>query len=221
MLLTLELWGAWGSSLQRRCRAMKGLGGPQQCKDQILNLGDCKCPCGLVILASGTGVAKRERSTAAGVRLTALPLASLWHHASWASLFSSVRWGYYNLFANSYNPTWCGCPSAVGWIWKLETQWTEGKGNIYKDQSLSKWFLNVLKNHDNFRNIFIFPVLQCGFSFCLSLHLEVKVKSLSHVRLFEIPWTVAYQASPSMGFSRQEYWSGLPFPSSKLSPTHK
>ena len=36
-----------------------------------------------------------------------------------------------------------------------------------------------------------------------------KVKSLSRVRLFATPWTVAYQASPSMGFSRQEYWSGL------------
>ena len=36
---------------------------------------------------------------------------------------------------------------------------------------------------------------------------------LSHVRLFETPWTVAHQAPPSMGFSRQEYWSGLPFPS--------
>ena len=42
---------------------------------------------------------------------------------------------------------------------------------------------------------------------------EVKVKSLSHVRLFATPWTVAYQASPSMGFSRQEYQSALPFPS--------
>ena len=41
----------------------------------------------------------------------------------------------------------------------------------------------------------------------------MKVKSLSHVQLFVTPWTVAYQASPSMGFSRQEYWSGLPFPS--------
>ena len=40
-----------------------------------------------------------------------------------------------------------------------------------------------------------------------------KVKSLSRVRLFVTPWTVAYQASPSMGFSRQEYWSGLPLPS--------
>ena len=39
------------------------------------------------------------------------------------------------------------------------------------------------------------------------------MKSLSHVRLFETPWIVAHQASPSMGSSRQEYWSGLPFPS--------
>ena len=41
----------------------------------------------------------------------------------------------------------------------------------------------------------------------------MKVKSLSRVRLFAIPWTVAYQAPPSMGFSRQECWSGLPLPS--------
>ena len=40
-----------------------------------------------------------------------------------------------------------------------------------------------------------------------------EVKLLSGVRLFATPWTVAYQAPPSMGFSRQEYWSGLPFPS--------
>ena len=39
------------------------------------------------------------------------------------------------------------------------------------------------------------------------------MKSLSRVRLFVTPWTVAYQAPPSMGFSRQEYWSRLPFPS--------
>ena len=42
---------------------------------------------------------------------------------------------------------------------------------------------------------------------------KVKVKSLSHVRLFVTPWTVAHQPPPSMEFSRQEYWSGLPFPS--------
>ena len=41
----------------------------------------------------------------------------------------------------------------------------------------------------------------------------MKVKSLSHVWLFATPWTVAHQAPLSMGFSRQEYWSGLPLPS--------
>ena len=39
------------------------------------------------------------------------------------------------------------------------------------------------------------------------------MKSLSRSDSLRPPWTVAYQASPSMGFSRQEYWSGLPFPS--------
>ena len=42
---------------------------------------------------------------------------------------------------------------------------------------------------------------------------SVCVKLLSRVRLFVTPWTVAYQLPPSLGFSRQEYWSGLPFPS--------
>ena len=42
---------------------------------------------------------------------------------------------------------------------------------------------------------------------------KYEVKSLIHIRLFATRWTVAYQASLSMGFSRQEYWSGLPFPS--------
>ena len=40
------------------------------------------------------------------------------------------------------------------------------------------------------------------------------MKSLSRVRLLATPWTAAYQAPPSMGFSRQEYWSGVPLPSS-------
>ena len=41
----------------------------------------------------------------------------------------------------------------------------------------------------------------------------MKVKSLSHVRLLATPWTAVHQAPPSMGFSRQEYWSGVPLPS--------
>ena len=69
--------------------------------------------------------------------------------------------------------------------------------------------------------VFILPSLSAAFNTAISIleniflfqTVKVKVKSLSHVRLFATLWTVAYQASPSMGFSRQEYWSGLPFPS--------
>ena len=43
--------------------------------------------------------------------------------------------------------------------------------------------------------------------------MKVKVKSLSHVQLLATPWTAAYQAPLPMGFSRQEYWSGVPLPS--------
>ena len=52
-----------------------------------------------------------------------------------------------------------------------------------------------------------------AISFSNAWKWNVKVKSLSHVRLFATPWTAAYQAPPSMGFSRQEYWSGVPLPS--------
>ena len=48
-------------------------------------------------------------------------------------------------------------------------------------------------------------------------NLYVKVKSLSCIQLFVTPWTAAYQASLSMGFSRQEYWSGVPLPSPGIS----
>ena len=44
-----------------------------------------------------------------------------------------------------------------------------------------------------------------------------EVKSLSHDRLFATPWTITYQNPLSMGFCRQEYWSGLPFPSTQRS----
>ena len=55
-----------------------------------------------------------------------------------------------------------------------------------------------------------------AISFSNAWKWKVKGKSLSHVRLFATSWTAAYQASPPMGFSQQEYWSGLPLPS----PTH-
>ena len=52
-----------------------------------------------------------------------------------------------------------------------------------------------------------------AISFSNAWKWKVKMKSLSHVRLLETPWTAAYQALPPMGFSRQEYWSGMPSPS--------
>ena len=48
---------------------------------------------------------------------------------------------------------------------------------------------------------------------------KVKVKSLSRVRPSVTPWTAAFQAPPSMGFSRQGYWSGMPLPSPKIHAT--
>ena len=56
--------------------------------------------------------------------------------------------------------------------------------------------------------------LECvAISFSNARKWKVKVKSLSCVWLLVTPWTAAYQAPPSMGFSRQEYWSGVPLPS--------
>ena len=52
-----------------------------------------------------------------------------------------------------------------------------------------------------------------AISFSNAWKWKVKVKSLSRVRRLVTPWTVAYQAPPSMGFSSQEYWSGVPLPS--------
>ena len=55
-----------------------------------------------------------------------------------------------------------------------------------------------------------------AISFSNAWKWKVKVKSLSFVWLFATPWTAAYQAPPPMGFSRQDYWSGLPLPSLSL-----
>ena len=75
--------------------------------------------------------------------------------------------------------------------------------NIYSGDML-KYPLenNLQQNNENYTSV--------NFVVCIFF---LKVKLLSRVRLFATPWTVAYQVPPSMGFSRHEYWSGLPFPS--------
>ena len=55
-----------------------------------------------------------------------------------------------------------------------------------------------------------------AISFSNAWKWKVKVKSLSRVRLLATPWTATYQAPPSMGFSRQEHWTGVPLPSPDL-----
>ena len=60
-----------------------------------------------------------------------------------------------------------------------------------------------------------------AISFSNAWKWKVKVNSLSRVRLLVTPWTAAYQAPPSMGFSRQEYWSGMPLPSPTQHSTHQ
>ena len=78
-----------------------------------------------------------------------------------------------------------------------------------------QWLRSPARKHKNLNWHYCFISFEsCGKTVALKETLSefLKVKSLSCVRLFATPWTVAYQAPRSMGFSRQEYWSGLPFP---------
>ena len=90
------------------------------------------------------------------------------------------------------------------WLDGHESGWTPGVGDW--QGGLSAVIHGFAKSQTRLSDltelnwIFIFKV-------------KVKLKSLSRVWLFGIPWTVAYQTSLSMGFSSKEYWSGFPFPS--------
>ena len=73
--------------------------------------------------------------------------------------------------------------------------------NLYKELQISKiCLLKQLKHNEKYK-------LES------QIIMKLKVKLLSCIRLFQTPWTVAHQAPPSTGFSRQECWSRLPFPS--------
>ena len=72
---------------------------------------------------------------------------------------------------------------------------------------VSLWVTNSSLSLEKFL-VYLFVHEQTNY-----IYVYVKVKWLSRVWLFATPWAVAYQVPPSTGFSRQEYWSGLPFPS--------
>ena len=81
---------------------------------------------------------------------------------------------------------------------------------VFKDQRLP-WTICSIFNYGGYKLHYKFNKYSWAVN-AMALK-EKKVKLLSRLRLFVIPWTGAYQAPLSMGFSRQEYWSGLPFPS--------
>ena len=87
---------------------------------------------------------------------------------------------------------------------------TSMKEILLENANLNSWLISNI-------GLFLFCVCVQLWSPILSLKTSQvyrsEVKSLSHVRLFATPWTVVYNTPPSMGLSRQEYWSGMPFPS--------
>ena len=97
------------------------------------------------------------------------------------------------------SPVWAGGFSTTAppgkplqYSWIIST--TSGLSDVWRFGGITMW---------NLLSLVLFHMVK----------VKVKVKSLSRVWLFATLWTVAHQAPPSMGFSRQEHWSGLPFPS--------
>ena len=97
----------------------------------------------------------------------------------------------------------------------------EGNGNLLQYSCLENpmdgeaWWATVQgvsKSRTRLSNFTFTFKSRRGASLVAQLVKKVEVKPFSRVRLFETPWTVAYHVPLSMGFSRQEHWSGLPFP---------
>ena len=86
--------------------------------------------------------------------------------------------------------------------------------SLYVSSPSGKWTFDLaFISYSSESSSSIFPQKHLGHSLLSRKQWKVKVKSLIGVRLFATPWTIAYHAPPSVGFSRQECWSGLPFPS--------
>ena len=103
-----------------------------------------------------------------------------------------TRWRY----SSRISHRWCSTCKFYWLLFFLSANWDSLK--LINAKGVRITAVNRVKGRDHFLNREQLKV--------------VKVKPLSHVRLFSTLWTVAYQAPPSMGSSRQEYWSGLPFP---------
>ena len=118
---------------------------------------------------------------------------------------------------------WCCKEQYCIWTWNVRLL-NQGKLDVVKQEMVRinlkilginelKWMgLDEFISNDHYIYCIEYIVVYILYSILYSMKWS-EVKSLSRVRLFVTPWTVAHQALLSMGFSRQEYWSGLPFPS--------
>ena len=88
---------------------------------------------------------------------------------------------------------------------KLKDACSFGRKSVTNLDSILKSRDITLLTKVQLGKMMFFPIIMYGCE-------KVKVKSLSCVQLLATPWTIAYQAFPPMGFSRQEYWCGLPLP---------
>ena len=97
--------------------------------------------------------------------------------------------------------------------------WTVNQANCYIYKYTYKYSVDICVCVDIYVCIYIYVCVYIYYiCVCVCIYVYIYiciyiVKLLSHVCLLVTPWTVAHQAPPSMEFSRQEYWSGLPFPS--------
>ena len=117
---------------------------------------------------------------------------------------------------------WKCCTQYASKFGKLSSGHRTGKGQ-FSFQSQRKSMPRMFNLSHNCASKVMLKILQARFQQYMNWELtdvqvgfrksRSEVKSLSCVRLFATPWTVSHQAPPSMGLSRQEYWSGLPFPS--------
>ena len=131
-------------------------------------------------------------------------------------------------------PTWpparprvSGSLALSSWLWlfpdpALGTKWPKASSAAAAAKSLQCDPIDVSPPGSPVPGILQARTLQwVAISFSNAWKWKVKVKSLSRVWLLATPWTTAYQDPPSVGFSRQEYWSGVPLPSLKLSSVQR
>ena len=107
-------------------------------------------------------------------------------------------------------------PNFIDWIWYFLHSFVK-KLLRSKRRWVSLPYLHLLTHYCYFFSFSVFPL---GFHLSLNffMFLGILLSRFSHVWLFETPWTIARQVPPSIGFSRQEYWSGLPSPPSEDLP---